>query len=69
MKASFTICNAKYYFDVIFCHQAQAKFSLERAKEVISWVEAVLDRRVLNDGIRDQLDFAAILKDGVVLCE
>jgi hypothetical protein len=56
-----------------FYSQSQAKFSLERAKEVVSWVEAVLERKLEisgnDDGIRDQLDFASILRDGVVLCE
>jgi len=53
--------------------KAQAKFSLERAEEAMSWMEAVLGRSLTveasNDGLRDQLDFAAVLKDGVVLCE
>jgi len=55
--------------------KSQAKFSLERAKEAISWVEAVLGRKLefrSNDHgnvMRDQLDFACVLKDGLVLCE
>ncbi|ODN05277.1 Calponin-1 [Orchesella cincta] len=53
--------------------KAQAKFSLERAKEAVLWVEAVLDRKLdipnSDNGIKDQLDFAAALRDGVVLCE
>lgn len=53
--------------------QSQAKFSLERAREALDWVEAVLDRQ-LNypqpaEGLRDQLDFAHVLKDGITLCE
>ena len=52
--------------------KAQAKFSLERAKEAVFWVEAVLGRKLdtgSDNGIRDQLDFATALRDGVVLCE
>ncbi|KAK4003242.1 myophilin [Daphnia magna] len=53
--------------------KSQAKFSLERAREALDWVEAVLDRQ-LNypqpaEGLRDQLDFAHVLKDGITLCE
>lgn len=52
--------------------KSQAKFSLERAKEAVVWVEAVLQRKLVtgsDNGIRDQLDFATALRDGVVLCE
>lgn len=53
--------------------KSQAKFSMERAREALDWVEAVL-RRQLNypspsEGLRDQLDFAHVLKDGIILCE
>jgi len=53
--------------------KSQAKFSLERAKEALYWVEAVVDRKLETgnnqNGLRDQLDFAAALRDGVALCE
>ncbi|XP_065569065.1 calponin-1-like [Artemia franciscana] len=53
--------------------KSQAKFSLERAREAIIWIERVLDKKLevpSPDGdLRDQLDFAAALKDGVALCE
>ena len=57
---------------VIFL-QSQAKFSMERAREALDWVEAVLDRALPfpkpEEGLRDQLDFSHVLRDGVVLCE
>ena len=66
------------FFKVLFAFpflikQSQAKFSMERAREALDWVEAVLDRQ-LNypqpaEGLRDQLDFAHALKDGITLCE
>ncbi|CAB3363568.1 Hypothetical predicted protein [Cloeon dipterum] len=53
--------------------KAQAKFSLERALECVSWVEDMIGRRLdTPDGghnIKDQLDFAFGLKDGIALCE
>lgn len=53
--------------------QAQAKFSIERAREALDWVEAVLQRPLPfpspDEGLRDQLDFAHVLKDGIALCE
>jgi len=53
--------------------KSQAKFSLDRAREALDWVEAVLDRPLnypsAEEGLRDQIDFAHILKDGIVLCE
>ncbi|XP_065334140.1 myophilin-like [Cloeon dipterum] len=53
--------------------KAQAKFSLERALECVSWVEDMIGRRLdTPDGghnIKDQLDFAFGLKDGITLCE
>jgi len=47
--------------------KSQAKFSLERAKEAISWVEQVIGRP-LSD-VSDQESFFAMLKDGTVLCQ
>jgi len=53
--------------------KAQAKFSIERAREALDWVEAVLERALPypspDEGLRDQLDFAHVLKDGIALCE
>ena len=49
-----------------FVHQAQAKFSPERAKECMTWIEEVTGQK-LGD-IKDQIDFAEHLKDGVQLC-
>lgn len=53
--------------------KSQAKFSIERAREALDWVEAVLDCQLdfpeQADGLRDQLDFAHVLKDGIALCQ
>merc|ERR1712113_1064767 len=46
--------------------KAQAKFSPERAKECMTWIEEVTGQK-LGD-IKDQIDFAEHLKDGVMLC-
>merc|ERR1712141_199612 len=46
--------------------KAQAKFSPERAKECMTWIEEVTGQK-LGD-IKDQIDFAEHLKDGVQLC-
>merc|ERR1712226_1606305 len=46
--------------------KAQAKFSPERAKECMTWIEEVAGQK-LGD-IKDQIDFAELLKDGVMLC-
>lgn len=53
--------------------KSQAKFSLERAREALDWVERVLDEPLdypnPEEGLRDQHDFGAVLKDGTVLCK
>lgn len=51
--------------------KSQAKFSLDRAQEAMSWVVAVTQRDlpIPVDQFKDQLDFAEVLKDGSVLCE
>ena len=70
----FPVTNDNEPFQLIYhrIKQSQAKFSMERAQEALDWVEAVLRRR-LNypspEGLRDQLDFAHALKDGIILCE
>jgi len=54
------------------CHmKSQAKFSVERARECMSWVEDVLGTKLEPEAmqIKDQIEFAGILKDGSVLCK
>jgi len=54
------------------CHmKSQAKFSVERARECMSWVEDVLGSKLEPEAaqIKDQIEFAGILKDGSVLCK
>ena len=46
--------------------QAQAKFDLNRAREALHWIYDVLGTE--QKEIKDPLDFAALLKDGVTLC-
>merc|ERR1712200_241551 len=51
--------------------KSQSKFSVERAREVMSWVEDVLAKKLDPPAveIKDQYEFAGILKNGSVLCE
>jgi len=52
--------------------KSQAKFSGEEARDALYWVEAVIKRQLeipQQAGPIDQLDFADILKDGIVLCQ
>jgi len=53
--------------------KSQSKFSLPRAVEALKWVEQILGSSIESphpeEGIRDQLDVAAVLKDGRILCE
>ena len=46
---------------------------MDRAREALDWMEAVLQRELPYpqpaQGLRDQLDFAHVLKDGTALCE
>ena len=52
--------------------QSQAKYSGEEAREALYWVEAVIERRFdypQQTNAIDQLDFADVLKDGIVLCQ
>nr|ACO14747.1 Calponin-3 [Caligus clemensi] len=51
--------------------KSQAKFSIERAHEALSWMEAVLQKKVEipNEELKDQYDFGGILKNGILLCE
>ena len=48
--------------------QSQAKFSPERAKQCVDWIEEVTGTKVEME-IKDQIDFAELLKDGSVLCQ
>ena len=53
--------------------QSQAKFSLDRAREAVDWAERVVDEPLdypsAEEGLRDQHDFGAVLKNGTVLCK
>ena len=55
------------------CSQSQAKFSLDRAREAVDWVERVLDEPLdypsPDEGLRDQHDFGSVLKNGTILCK
>ena len=60
------------YIIVNFILQSAAKFSVERAQECLDWIEAAVERNIeypQGDGIRDQNDFGAVLKNGHLLCE
>merc|ERR1711981_1036625 len=48
--------------------KSQAKFSPERAKECVDWIEEVLGSK-LEMEVKDQVDFGTVLKDGSVLCQ
>jgi len=48
--------------------KSQAKFSPERAKQCVEWIEEVTKSKVEME-IKDQIDFAELLKDGSVLCQ
>merc|ERR1719228_2851439 len=47
--------------------KSQAKFDIERAQSATAWIELALDRQLGE--VKDQDDFANILKDGIALCE
>jgi len=53
--------------------KSQAKFDPARAKRVCDWVEAVtgadLALPASEDGVREQSDFGAALKDGTAMCQ
>jgi len=52
--------------------KSQAKFDLERAQTALDWVEQMIEQKLDypgGDGIKDSLEFGAILKDGSVLCK
>merc|ERR1712168_1615412 len=48
--------------------KSQAKFSPERAKECVDWIEEVIGSK-LEMEVKDQVDFGTVLKDGSVLCQ
>merc|ERR1711874_276011 len=45
--------------------KSQAKFSPERAKECVDWIEEVIGSK-LEMEVKDQVDFGTVLKDGSV---
>jgi len=53
--------------------KAQAKFSMDRAMQALRWIETMLEHPLEppkpDEGFRDQLDVAYVLKDGVALCQ
>lgn len=51
--------------------KSQSKFSVERARECMMWVEEVINRKLEPEAqnIQDQFEFSNILKNGSVLCE
>lgn len=56
----------------VFFLKAQAKFDLNQAIIVLDWIKDVtnlnLDAVDSEKGIKDQFDFANVLKDGTALC-
>jgi len=48
--------------------KSQAKFSPERAKQCVIWIEEVTGNKAEME-IKDQIDFAEMLKDGSILCQ
>ena len=52
-------CSNSFYF------QSQAKFSPERAKQCVTWIEEVTGSKLGE--MKDQIDFGELLKDGSVL--
>lgn len=51
--------------------KSQAKFDLHRAREALDWVQQVTKYPFdipIEDGLTDQLEFGAALKDGEALC-
>lgn len=51
--------------------KSQAKFCLERAQEALDWLSAVTEKTLeYEEGqLKDQGEFANLLKDGILLCE
>ena len=52
--------------------QSQAKFDLERAQTALEWVEEMVGQKLNyqgGDGIKDSIEFGALLKDGSILCQ
>jgi hypothetical protein len=57
---------------MFFKFQSQAKFCLERAQEALDWLSAVTEHDLTYEEggqLKDQAEFANLLKDGVLLCE
>lgn len=52
--------------------KSAAKFSIDRAQACMDWVESVTGKKIEyaeEDGLHEQLEFGAILKDGSILCQ
>nr|AGN29586.1 calponin-3 [Acartia pacifica]AGN29587.1 calponin-3 [Acartia pacifica] len=51
--------------------KSQSKFNMDRARECMMWVEEVLGKKMEPESseMKDQYEFANILKNGVILCE
>lgn len=52
--------------------KSAAKFEIGRAQQCLDWIEAVVERNIEypeGDGVRDQNEFGAVLKNGHLLCE
>merc|ERR1712127_963422 len=47
--------------------KSQAKFSPERARECVDWIQEVLGVKL--EEVKDQVDFGTLLKDGSILCQ
>ena len=59
-----------FFFSNFF--QSAAKFEIGRAQQCLDWIEAVVERNIEypeGDGVRDQNEFGAVLKNGHLLCE
>ena len=69
-KKSFLLPLLIYFYHLLF--QSQAKFDLERAQTALDWVEQMIEEKLDypgGGGVKDSLEFGAILKDGSVLCK
>jgi len=52
--------------------KSAAKFEIGRAQQCLDWIEAVVERNIEypeGDGVQDQNEFGAVLKNGHLLCE
>jgi len=51
--------------------KSQSKFSVDRARATLFWIEEVLNKKMEPEAqeVKDQYEFASVLKNGAVLCE